>query len=101
MNVFQSFISLGCNNLLSIGLGFVSWILPVIYLCTKKHREGLTCASLTCVVFSLYFQLREGMRLADLENWALIEDLVNGVAAAAAGLILVTLALNIAAWRKK
>ena len=101
MNVFESFFTLGGNNLLSIGLGVASWVLPLLYLCIKKRREFFTCGSLLCVVFSLYFQIREIMRRADLEDWAAIEDTINGVAFVAAGLILVTLILNILAWRKK
>ena len=88
-------------NLLSIGLGLLAWAMPVIYLCMKKRREFFTCGSLLCVVFSLYFQIREIARRADLGDWAAIEDTINGVAFVAAGLILVTLILNILAWRKK
>ena len=101
MTAFEAFFTLGGNNLLSIGLGLVSWVLPLLYLCIKKRREFFTCGSLMCVVFSLYFQIREIMRRADLEDWAAIEDTINGVAFAAAGLIAVTLILNILAWSKK
>ena len=101
MTAFEAFFTLGGNNLLSIGLGLVSWIMPLLYLCIRKRREFFTCGSLLCVVFSLFFQIREIMRRADLEDWAAIEDTINGVAFVAAGLILVTLILNILAWRKK
>ena len=101
MTVFEAFFSLGGNNLLSIGLGLVSWILPLLYLCIKKRREFFTCGSLLCVVFSLYFQIREITRQADLGDWAAIEDTINGVAFVAAALIIVTLILNILAWLKK
>ena len=101
MTAFETFFTLGGNNLLSIGLGLVSWVLPLLYLCIKKRREFFTCGSLLCVVFSLFFQIREIARRADLEDWAAIEDTINGVAFVAAGLILVTLILNILAWRKK
>lgn len=101
MTAFESFFALGGNNLLSIGLGLVSWILPLLYLCIKKRREFFTCGSLLCVVFSLYFQIREITRRADLGDWAAIEDTINGIAFVGAGLILVTLILNILAWRKK
>ena len=88
-------------NLFSIGLGLLAWAMPVIYLCIKKRREFFTCGSWICVVFSLYFQLREIARRADLGDWAAIEDTINGVAFVAAGLIVVALILNIWAWSKK
>ena len=101
MTAFESFITLGGYNLLSIGLGLVSWVLPLLYLCIKKRREFFTCGSLLCVVFSLFFQIREIARRADLEDWAAIEDTINAVVFAAAILITVTLILNIIAWCKK
>ena len=88
-------------NLASIGLGLVSWILPIIYLFIKRRREAFTCGSLLCVVFSLYFQLREVMRLTGKGDWSSIEDTINAVVFAAATLITVTLILNIIAWCKK
>ena len=88
-------------NLLSIGLGLVSWVLPLLYLCIKKRREFFTCGSLLCVVFSLFFQIREIMRRADLGDWAAIGDTIGAVCFCASALIAVTLILNILAWRKK
>ena len=101
MNVFQSFISLGGYNLLSIGLGLLSWGLPIVYLCIKNRREAFTCGSLLCVVLSLYFQLCEVMRRADLHDFGAIEDTINGVCFCATGLVLAALILNTAAWMKK
>ena len=89
------------NSVVSLGLGLVSWMLPIAYLFIKKRREFFTCGSLLCVAFSLYFQIREIARRADLGDWAAIEDTINGVAFAAAGLIAVALILNILAWSKK
>ena len=101
MTIFESFFTLGGNNLLSICLGLISWILPIIYLFIKKRREFFTCGSLLCVVFSLFFQIREITRRVGLEDWAAIEDTINGIAFAAAVLIIVNLILNILAWCKK
>lgn len=101
MTVLESFFTLGGNNLLSIGLGLLAWALPIVYLFIRKRREFFTCGSLLCVVFSLYFQIRELTRRADLGDWAAIEDTINGVCFVAAGLIVITLILNILAWRKK
>ena len=101
MTALEIFYTLIGNNLLSIGLGLVSWILPIVCLFIKKRREAFTCGSLLCVVFSLYFQLREVMRLTGKGDWSAIEDTINAVVFAAAILITVTLILNIIAWCKK
>ena len=88
-------------NLLSIGLGLLAWILPVIYLWRKTRRELFTCGSLLCVVFSLYFQLREVLNRVHMRDFAAIEDTIGAVCFCAAVLIFVSLILNILAWRKK
>ena len=98
MSFFEVIFS---NSLVSLGLGLVSWVLPIAYLFIKKRREFFTCGSLVCVVFSLYFQLREIMRLTDKGDWSSIEDTIHAVVFAATVLIVVTLVLNIAAWCKK
>ena len=88
-------------NLLSIGLGLLAWILPVIYLWRKKRREFFTCGSLVCVAFSLFFQLREVLNRVRMGDFAAIEDTIGAVCFCAAVLIAVALILNILAWRKK
>ena len=88
-------------NLLSIGLGLLAWILPVIYLFLRKRREFFTCGSWICVAFSLYFQLREVLIRVHMRDFAAIEDTIGAVCFCAAVLIAVTLILNILAWRKK
>ena len=88
-------------NLLSIGLGLLAWSLPVIYLWRKNRREFFTCGSLVCVVFSIYFQLREVLNRVRMGDFAAIEDTIHAVVFAATVLIVVTLVLNIAAWCKK
>ena len=98
MSFFEVIFS---NSLVSLSLGLVSWVLPIAYLFIKKRREFFTCGSLVCVVFSLYFQLREIMRLTDKGDWSSIEDTIHAVVFAATVLIIVTLVLNILAWRKK
>ena len=98
MSFFEILFS---NSVVSLGLGLVSWALPVFYLFVKKRREFFTCGSLLCVVFSLYFQLREVARLTNKGDWSAIEDTIHAVVFAATVLIVVTLALNILAWCKK
>ena len=98
MSFFEILFS---NSVVSLGLGLVSWMLPIVYLFVKKRRDFFTCGSLTCVVFSLYFQLREVARLTDQGDWSSIEDTIHAVVFAATVLIVVTLTLNIAAWCKK
>ena len=98
MSFFEIIFS---NSFVSLGLGLVSWMLPIVYLFVKKRRDFFTCGSLTCVVFSLYFQLREVARLTDKGDWSSIEDTIHAVVFAAGVLIFVTLILNILAWCKK
>ena len=98
MSFFEILFS---NSFVSLGLGLVSWMLPIVYLFVKKRRDFFTCSSLTCVVFSLYFQLREVARLTDQGDWSSIEDTIHAVVFAAGVLIFVTLILNILAWCKK
>ena len=88
-------------NLFSIGLGLLAWAMPVICLCIKKRREFLTCGSLLCVAFSLYFQLREVLNRVHMRDFAAIEDTIGAVCFCASVLIAVTLILNILAWSKK
>ena len=98
MSFFEIIFS---NSAVSLGLGLVSWALPLICLFIRKRREALTCGSLLCVVFSLYFQLREVARLTNKGDWSSIEDTIHAVVFAATVLIIVTLVLNILAWCKK
>ena len=98
MSFFEILFS---NSVVSLSLGLVSWMLPIVYLFVKKRRDFFTCGSLTCVVFSLYFQLREVARLTDQGDWSSIEDTIHAVVFAAGVLIFVTLILNILAWCKK
>ena len=88
-------------NLLSIGLGLLAWSLPVICLCIKKRREFFTCGSLTCVAFSLFFQLREVLNRVHMRDFAAIEDTIGAVCFCAAVLVWGALILNILVWRKK
>ena len=98
MSFFEVIFS---NSFVSLVLGLVSWMLPIVYLFVKKRRDFFTCSSLTCVVFSLYFQLREVARLTDQGDWSSIEDTIHAVVFAAGVLIFLTLILNILAWCKK
>ena len=98
MSFFEVIFS---NSFVSLGLGLVSWMLPIVYLFVKKRRDFFTCSSLTCVVFSLYFQLREVARLTDQGDWSSIEDTIHAVVFVAGVLIFLTLILNILAWCKK
>ena len=98
MSFFEIIFS---NSVISLSLGLVSWILPITCLFVKKRRMFFTCGSLLCVVFSLYFQVREIMRLTNKGDWSSIEDTIHAVVFAATVLIVVTLTLNILAWCKK
>ena len=82
------------NNLISIGLGLLACALPILYFVLKRHRELFCCGSLVACALSLYFQLREIMRWADLKDFAAIDDTINGICFCATMLLLVTLVLN-------
>ena len=98
MSFFEVIFS---NSFVSLGLGLVSWALPILCLFVRKRREFFTCGSLVCVAFSLYFQLREVLNRVHMRDFAAIEDTIGAVCFCAAVLVWVDLILNILAWRKK
>ena len=82
------------NNIISLLLGLAAWALPLVYLTVWKHRTLLCCGSLAACAASLFFQLREVMRRADLKDFAAIDDTINGVCFCASVLLIVTVVLN-------
>lgn len=66
------------NNLLSLGLGFLSWGFGIGAL-WKPKKEGRRFASLTLCIVALGFQFREVNRLVNKGDWAAIEDTFPGV----------------------
>ena len=63
------------NNLLSIALGLAAWTLPIVYLMVWKRRTLLCCGSLACCAASLYFQLREVLRLTNIGDFSAIMEI--------------------------
>ena len=89
------------NNILSLFLGITAWSLPVMYLMRWKRREWFCCGSFALCALSLFFQLREFLRLADKGDFAAIEDTIGAVVFAASVLLIVTLILNALALLRK
>lgn len=88
------------NNLLSLGLGFLSWGFGIGAL-WKPEQEGRRFSSLILCILSLFFQFREVNQRVNGEDWAAIEDTFPAVFFAATVLICVTLLLNTAARLRK
>lgn len=87
--------NIGINNLISLFLGFLAWVLPVIYLMVGKRR-GLFCSgSFALCALSLYFQLRTILIRADRNDFSGIEDTIGAVGFAATVLLIVTVVLNV------
>lgn len=89
------------NNLLSLGLGFLSWGFGIGAL-WKPNKEGRRFASLILCIFALFFQFRETNRLVDKEDWAAIEDTFPGVFyLGVTVLVSITLLLNLISYLRK
>lgn len=89
------------NNLISIALGLTAWVLPAVYLTVRKRRDLFCCGSLTACALSLFFQLREQLRLVDKGDFSAIEDTTYAVVFAATVLLAVTVVLNALAMLRK
>lgn len=89
------------NNIASIVLGLTAWVLPLLFLAVRHHRNLLCGGSLVCCALSLYFQIREVYRLVEKEDFSAIMDTIGAVHFCAAVLVAVTLVLIVLVQRKK
>lgn len=82
-------------NILSLTLGLLAWVLPVVYLIAGKRRDLCCGGSFALCAAALYFQLRETLERVDRGDFAGIEDTFYAVFFAATVLIVTTAVLNI------
>lgn len=85
-------------NVLSLLLGLLSWLLPVIVLCRyvkgKAAVSWMTPVSFAACAAALIFQLAEFRRRAALADWAGIGDTADVTLWAAVILAVVAVLLN-------
>lgn len=82
------------NNIGSLILGLIAWIIPLLAI-GKKYRFALCCiGSLSCCLVSLLLQLLEIKRRVDLGDWSALMDTINAVILAAVVMLVVTLISN-------
>lgn len=81
-------------NILSLTLGLLAWVLPVVYLMAGKRRDLCCGGSFALCALSLYLQLRETLGRVDRGDFSGIEDTFYAVFFAATVLIVTTAVLN-------
>ena len=86
----------------SLLLGLIAWALPVINIAgmgsvKNKYRAVFSMASLGACAISLFFQIVYQNYLVRIEDWSAIMDTSDALVRVAAGLLVITLALNVAA----
>lgn len=86
-------------NVASLGLGIISWVLPIIaifYLKKKNYKRvrNLAILSISLTVISIYFQVLYTNHLVKIGDWIAIEDTNGGVVFACTVLLAITFALN-------
>lgn len=84
------------RNILSLFLGLTAWGLGFAAI-AGKGRPALVFSSMTACAMSLLLQLWEVHSRAGLGDWAAVEDTIGAVLFAAAALVAVTVAVNLAA----
>ncbi|MFB5285218.1 hypothetical protein [Peribacillus sp. Hz7] len=89
----------GLLNLVSLVLGLIAWILPVVNLMrSKKHDHKnwvvLSVMSISACAISLCFQIFYNYHLVKIEDWGALMDTMYAVVFAATVLLIVTIILN-------
>lgn len=83
-------------NLLSLALGLLAWGMGIAAIC-KKGCPWCVFGSMASCGVSLVLQFYDIARLADIPDFAAIQDTGHALAGAAALLLAVTITLNAAA----
>lgn len=89
----------GILNVLSLFLGFASWILGIAAL--RRRSPKLSAGSFCTCAAALLLQIFYTHHLVQLRDWSAIEDTHGAVTMAAAVLLGVTLLLNIPVLAKR
>lgn len=89
----------GWLNVVSLVLGLVAWILPIVNLMRYKKCDNgnwilFSFVSISACAISLYSQILYNDYLVEIGDWSALMDTSMGVVYASKVLLLVTLALN-------
>ncbi len=91
---------MGYLNLVSLVLGLIAWILPVVNL-MRYQKQGhknwtiLAFISISCSAFSLLFQIFYNRHMVKMEDWSALMDVTGAVAVVSSLLLIVTIILNV------
>lgn len=96
-------------NLVSLILGFIAWMLPIVNLIKYNNHEHknwmiFSIASVGACASSLCFQIIYNSHLVKTEDWSALLDTSGNMAWVCTFLLMVTIALNIVTivvYRKK
>ncbi|EKN64638.1 hypothetical protein P9E76_00105 [Schinkia azotoformans] len=91
---------IGWLNVVSLVLGLVAWILPVVNLMRyKKNAHNnwfvLSIMSISACAISLYFQIFYHYHLVKSKDWTALMDTMGAVVFAAEVLLIITIILNV------
>lgn len=88
----------GWLNVMSLVLGLVAWILPVVNLmCYKKRNNNwvmLSLLSVSACAIALYGQIAYHNHLVEIEDWSALLDTSEATVLVSKVLLVVTLILN-------
>jgi len=87
-------------NLISLFLGLLAWIMPVISIVgrknlTRKVRLLFLIVSFSACAFSLVFQLAEINHRVDSADWSALMDTTPTLVIVSAVLVIITMILNL------
>jgi len=88
----------GLLNIGSLFFGLVAWIIPVVFLITKKFSKNNSLVgifvSLICVIISMLMQMIYTKFLVDINDWSAVMDTQGSLIFASSVLLIVAIALN-------
>ena len=88
----------GLLNFGSLFFGLVAWIIPVVFLITKKFSKNNSLVgifvSLICVIISMLMQMIYTKFLVDINDWSAVMDTQGSLIFASSVLLIVAITLN-------
>lgn len=88
----------GLLNIGSLFFGLVAWIIPVVFLITKKFSKNNSLVgifvSLICVIISMLMQMIYTKFLVDINDWSAVMDTQGSLIFASSVLLIVAITLN-------
>jgi len=88
----------GLLNIGSLFFGLIAWIIPVVFLITKKFSKNNTAVgifvSLVSVIISMLMQMIYTKFLVDINDWSALMDTQGSLVFASSVLLIVAIGLN-------